>query len=134
MMPITTKVCLLCIWEICLQHVSFQRDNLRIIRTSKEQRITGLWVVCINTISFLQLIILYWKIIWGAHRCCLWLYISLIKPILSYGSVTWTLTQTTEQMLNTFERKILQRIYGPIQEGDAGVPDGIMNCTPYITI
>ena len=34
------------------------------------------------------------------------LYKSLIKPILSYGSVTWTLTQTTEQMLNTFERKI----------------------------
>ena len=60
------------------------------------------------------------------------LYITVI--LLSYGSVTWILTQTTEQMLNTFERKILRRIYGPIQEGDAGVPDGIMNCTPYITI
>ena len=35
------------------------------------------------------------------------LYKSLIKPILSYGNITWTLTQTTEQMLNTFERKIL---------------------------
>ena len=45
------------------------------------------------------------------------LYKSLIKPILSYGSVTWTLTQTTEQMLDTFERKILRRIYGPIREG-----------------
>jgi hypothetical protein len=45
------------------------------------------------------------------------LYKTLIKPILSYGSATWTPTQTTEQMLNTFERKILQRIYGPIQEG-----------------
>jgi len=44
-------------------------------------------------------------------------YKSLIKPVLSYGSVTWTLTQTTEQMLKTFERKILRRIYGPIQEG-----------------
>jgi len=39
------------------------------------------------------------------------LYKSLIKPIVSYGSVTWTLTQTTEQI------KILRRIYGPIQEG-----------------
>ena len=40
------------------------------------------------------------------------LYKSLIKPILSYGSVTWNLTQTTEQILNTFERKILRRIQG----------------------
>ena len=40
-----------------------------------------------------------------------------IKPTLCYGSVTWTLTQTAEQMLNTFERKILRRMYGPTQEG-----------------
>jgi len=33
------------------------------------------------------------------------LYRTLIKPILCYGSVTWTLTQTSEQMLNTFEGK-----------------------------
>jgi hypothetical protein len=44
------------------------------------------------------------------------LYKTLTKPILCYGSVTWTLTQATEQMFNTFERKILRRIYGPIQE------------------
>ena len=31
--------------------------------------------------------------------------------------MTWALTQTAEQMLNTFERKILRRIYGPTQEG-----------------
>jgi hypothetical protein len=40
-----------------------------------------------------------------------------IKPKLCYGSVIWTLIQTSEQMLNTFERKILRRIYGPTQEG-----------------
>jgi len=28
------------------------------------------------------------------------LYKTLIKPILCYGSVTWTLTQTTEQIIN----------------------------------
>jgi len=44
-------------------------------------------------------------------------------------TLTWTLTQTSEQMLNTFERKILQRIYGPKHE--KGIPDGIMNCTAY---
>ena len=61
------------------------------------------------------------------------LYKTLIKPILCYGSVTWTLTQMSEQMLNTFERKILRRIYGPTHEGegDAGVPGGIMNSTAY---
>ena len=37
--------------------------------------------------------------------------------MLCYGSVTWTLTQTAERMPNTFERKILRRIYGPTQEG-----------------
>jgi hypothetical protein len=46
----------------------------------------------------------------------------VIKPILCYGSVTWTLTQAAEQMLNTFERKILRRIYGPIQEGGCWYP------------
>jgi len=35
------------------------------------------------------------------------LYKTLIRPILCYGSVTWTLTQTAEQMLNTFFRIIL---------------------------
>ena len=42
-------------------------------------------------------------------------YKTLIKPILCYGSVTWTLT--SEQVPNTFERKILRRIYGPTHEG-----------------
>jgi len=50
------------------------------------------------------------------------LHKTLIKPILCYGSVTWTLTQMLEQMLNTFERKILQRIYGPTQEGGCWRP------------
>jgi hypothetical protein len=35
------------------------------------------------------------------------LYKTLIKPVLCYGSVTWTPTQVTEQMLNKFEGKIL---------------------------
>jgi len=44
------------------------------------------------------------------------LYTTLIKPVLCYGSVTWTITHMTEQMLRTYERKILRRIYGPIQD------------------
>jgi len=50
------------------------------------------------------------------------LYRTLIKPTLCYGSVTWTLTQTSEQMLNTFERKILRRIYGLTRDGGCWRP------------
>ena len=50
------------------------------------------------------------------------LYKTLIKPILCYGSLTWTLTQKSGQMLNTFERKILRRIYGPTQDGGCWLP------------
>jgi len=34
------------------------------------------------------------------------LYKTLIKPVLCYGSAIWTLTQMTEQMVCTAERKI----------------------------
>jgi hypothetical protein len=44
------------------------------------------------------------------------LYETLIKPILCYGSLTWVLIQTLEQMLNTFEKKMLRSIYGLTQE------------------
>jgi hypothetical protein len=44
------------------------------------------------------------------------------KSILCYGSVTWTLAQTSEQILNTSERKILQRIYGRTHEGGCWRP------------
>ena len=44
------------------------------------------------------------------------LHIVLINPVLCYGSLTWVLPHMTEQMLCTFERKVLRRIYGPIQD------------------
>jgi hypothetical protein len=62
------------------------------------------------------------------------LYKTVIKPGLCCGSVTWTLTQPTEQMLNTFERKILRRIYGRHKRKDAGAFDGTMTSTAYVTI
>jgi hypothetical protein len=39
-----------------------------------------------------------------------------LYEILCYGSVTWTLTQMTEQILYTFDKKILRRIYLPVQD------------------
>ena len=64
-------------------------------------------------------------IIWSKHihwNNKIKLYKTLIKPILCYGSVTWTLTQAAEQMLSMSERKILRRIYGPIQDGGCWHP------------
>jgi len=43
---------------------------------------------------------------------------TLIRPAVTYGSETWTLTKSDENLLRIFEREILQKIYGPIQEGD----------------
>jgi hypothetical protein len=42
----------------------------------------------------------------------------LIRPVVTYGSETWALTKSDENLLKIFERKILLKIYGPNQEGD----------------
>lgn len=46
------------------------------------------------------------------------IYKTLVRPVLSYGSETWALTQTLENMLNTFERNVLRRILDLVQDGD----------------
>src|ERR1700761_4431961 len=46
------------------------------------------------------------------------LYRSMVRPIVMYGSETWTLTNKHENMRSTFERKMLLRICGPIQENN----------------
>ena len=42
------------------------------------------------------------------------IYKTLIRPVLTYGSETWTLTKADERIIDAFERKILRRIYGGI--------------------
>jgi hypothetical protein len=44
------------------------------------------------------------------------LYKTLIHTVLTYGSETWTLSKNSENALSTFEREILRRIYGPVQD------------------
>jgi len=44
------------------------------------------------------------------------------------GSVTWTLTQTAEQML---KGKYCEEYMVQHKKGDAGVPDGTVNSTVY---
>ena len=42
------------------------------------------------------------------------LYKSVIRPIVTYGSESWCMTQNDEQLLLTFERKVLRTIFGPV--------------------
>ena len=44
------------------------------------------------------------------------LYKTIIRPVMTYGAETWTLTSKMEKMLMTWERKILRKIYGPTKE------------------
>ena len=42
------------------------------------------------------------------------LYKSLIRPVVTYGYESWCLTQKEEQILLTFENKVLRTIFGPL--------------------
>jgi hypothetical protein len=43
------------------------------------------------------------------------IYKSLIRRIVTYGGEAWTLTNRDENYLRKFERRILRKIYGPVQ-------------------
>jgi hypothetical protein len=60
MPSVTSRGCLLCIWEIRLKHVSFQRDHLQVIRLSKLlKELLGFEWFVYSGISLLQLFGLY---------------------------------------------------------------------------
>jgi hypothetical protein len=37
----------------------------------------------------------------------------VLRPVVTYGSETWTLTAKNQQALEVFKRKVLRKIYGP---------------------
>ena len=40
----------------------------------------------------------------------------IIRPAVTYGAETWTLTSKIEKILMTWDTKILRKIYGPTKE------------------
>jgi len=46
------------------------------------------------------------------------IYKSLMRPVVTYGCEAWTLTNRDEQHLRISERRILRKIFGPVQNED----------------
>jgi sorting nexin-29 len=44
------------------------------------------------------------------------LYISLFRPVLTYGSESWTLNKANIEKLMTFEKNVLRKIYGTVND------------------
>ena len=59
------------------------------------------------------------------------LYKTLIKTVLCYGSVTWTLTQMREQMLCTFGRKILEEFTAKYKTKNVGLLNTVVKFRIY---
>jgi hypothetical protein len=43
------------------------------------------------------------------------IYKTIFRPVVTYGSETWTLSTAEENALRIFERKMLRKIYGPLK-------------------
>jgi len=46
------------------------------------------------------------------------MYMTLLRPIVLYGSETGALRKTEEQRLGVFGRKVLRKIYGPVFDSE----------------
>jgi hypothetical protein len=44
------------------------------------------------------------------------IYRTLVRPVVTCGSESWTHIMGEERVLAVFERKILRKIYGPVKE------------------
>lgn len=44
------------------------------------------------------------------------MYITLIRPVITYGAETWPLMNSDGKKLAMLERKILQKIFGPVKD------------------
>jgi len=46
------------------------------------------------------------------------IYSKSVRPVVTDGSQSWTLTMEEERALAVFERKMLRKIYGPVKENE----------------
>jgi hypothetical protein len=46
------------------------------------------------------------------------IYRTLVRPVVTDGSGSWTHSMERKRALAVFERKILQKIYGPVKENE----------------
>ena len=60
------------------------------------------------------------------------IYRTLVRPVVTYGSKSWTLAIEEEKALAVFERKILRKIYGPVKENELEVIIKGENIVRYI--
>jgi len=81
-------------------------NNNRNGRCIKERIQTG------NKAHYANLQTLNSKII--SRRSKLQIYKIPIRPVVTYGTETWTLTAAEENALSRFDRKVLRTIYGPV--------------------
>jgi hypothetical protein len=44
------------------------------------------------------------------------IYRTLVRPVITYGTETWSLTLADENALRSFERRILRIFFGPVRE------------------
>jgi hypothetical protein len=44
------------------------------------------------------------------------IYKTILKPIVMFGCEAWSMTEKDKARLNTWERKILRKVYGPVTE------------------
>jgi hypothetical protein len=42
------------------------------------------------------------------------IYKTLLRPVLTYGFETWAMGEQGENLIRSFERKVLRRLFGPV--------------------
>lgn len=55
------------------------------------------------------------------------LYVTYLRPVVTYACITWATITGDKNRLNIFERKVLRRIYGPMYNSDTQGWEGRTN-------